>query len=312
MADGTSEHDRAGVAMEKLVRNGVADLVGSGPGASVLRVASGQEYRRALRAKLVEEVDEFLAAGSLAELADVSEVVLAIADELGAGAAGLESARMAKRSARGGFDRRYLWSSPQPDTDVPSLADWRTRVAALYLSDVDLTGFRAGRDALFATHPQSPIPSAARAGFSGLRYFPADDRYVVRAPLRPAHDVLAIDTGGPDGIVRYRAVGRLDTAYGSLVLWWIEAYGGGLFLPFRDGTCGRESYGGGRYLTDTVKGTFGRGVTVLSRDEVQLDFNYAYNPSCAYDDAWACPLAPRENWLDAGIRAGELAYLSSS
>jgi uncharacterized protein len=80
----------------------------------------------------------------------------------------------------------------------------------------------------------------------------------------------------------------------------------------RDGTCGHETYGGGRYLTDTVKGTHGRGVTVLPGGRVRLDFNYLYNPSCAYDPEWACPLAPPENRVDAPIRAGELTYLAIS
>jgi len=192
--------------------------------------------------------------------------------------------------------------------DDLELADWRERVARLYLSDADLAGFRAARDVLFAEHPQSPIPAAARAGFRGLRYFAANPDAVVDAELRPAEGRLTIDTGGPDGVVAYRRVGIAATPYGSLTLWWIEAYGGGLFLPFRDATCGPLSYGGGRYLTDTVKGTHGRGVTLLGAGRVRLDFNYAYNPSCAYDDRWACPLAPRENWLTAAIEAGELAY----
>jgi len=98
------------------------------------------------------------------------------------------------------------------------------------------------------------------------------------------------------------------TPFGELSLWWISAYGGGLFLPVRDGTCGHGTYGGGRYLTDTVKGTHGRGLEVLSSDRVRLDFNYLYNPSCAYDDAWLCPLAPPENRVPARIEAGELSY----
>ena len=192
--------------------------------------------------------------------------------------------------------------------DALELTDWRERVARLYLSPLDLPGFRAARDELFARHPQSPLPPGDRADFAGLRYFPPDEAAVVEAPLLPAHGTETIDTGGPDGVVRYRRVAVLDTPWGPLTLWWIEAYGGGLFLPFRDGTCGTESYGGGRYLTDTVKGTFGRGLTALGPDRVRLDFNYAYTPSCAYDDRWACPLAPAENRLDVPVRAGELAY----
>jgi uncharacterized protein len=188
------------------------------------------------------------------------------------------------------------------------LADWREQVARLYLSDLDLTAFRAARDTLFATHPQSPIPTGERASFSGLRYFPESMDAITDVNLRHADGEIEVDTGGPDGTVRYRRVAVAETQWGPLTLWWISAYGGGLFLPFRDGTCGRDSYGGGRYLTDTVKGTFGRGVAILPNGRVRLDFNYAYNPSCAYDDLWACPLAPPENRLTAEIAAGERLY----
>jgi uncharacterized protein len=188
------------------------------------------------------------------------------------------------------------------------LADWRERVARLYLSDASLEEFRRARDELFATHSQSPIPLAARSGFGGLSYYPGSEAAVMEAPLRPADGPLDVDTGGPDGVVRYRRVAVADTPLGPLTLFWIDAYGGGLFLPVRDATSGHGSYGGGRYLTDTVKGTFGRGVVVRGADRVRLDFNYLYNPSCAYDDRWACPLAPRENWLAEEIEAGERTY----
>jgi uncharacterized protein len=192
--------------------------------------------------------------------------------------------------------------------DDLDLADWRERVARMYLSDVDLLGFRAARDELFRTHPQSAIPPDQRDSFTGLRYFPPNPACVAEVEVRAATGGMDIDTGGGDGVVHYRRVGVADTPWGPLTLWWIEAYGGGLFLPFRDGTCGHESYGGGRYLTDTVKGTFGRGVEVLSGSRVRLDFNYAYNPSCAYDDRWACPLAPEEDRVAARIEAGEQTY----
>jgi uncharacterized protein len=192
--------------------------------------------------------------------------------------------------------------------DALSLADYRARVAGMYLSGVDLAGFRRARDVLFRTHPQSAIPAPARSSFDGLRYFAPDDAFAVDVPIRPADGFLDVDTGGDDGVIRYERAGILETPWGELTLWWLRAYGGGLFLPFRDGTCGKESYGGGRYLTDTVKGTHGRGVDVLAADRVRLDFNYAYNPSCAYDAAWQCPLAPYENRVEAEIRAGEQAY----
>jgi hypothetical protein len=191
---------------------------------------------------------------------------------------------------------------------VVELAGYREAVARLYLSDAGLVEFRTRRDALFATHPQSPIPADDRAGFAGLRYFPPADEAIIEVDMRERPGRIEIDTGGPDGVMRYERVGVLDTPWGPLSLWWIAAYGGGLYLPFRDATCGTETYGGGRYLTDTVKGTFGRGVQLLGAGRVRLDFNYAYNPSCAYDSRWACPLAPPENWLTAPVRAGELTY----
>jgi len=200
--------------------------------------------------------------------------------------------------------------------DAVALADYRERVARMYLADTDLAGFRRARDELFRTHPQSALPVADRAGFRGLPYFPETDtaRVVVSmTPVGPSPaETVEIDTGGEDGILRYRPMGVLDTPWGELTLFWLQAYGGGLFLPFRDGTArsagGSRTYGGGRYLTDTVKGTFGRGLTFEAPDRVRLDFNYAYNPSCAYDAGWACPLAPPQNRLTAEIRAGELAY----
>ncbi|HKE50119.1 MAG TPA: DUF1684 domain-containing protein [Actinomycetes bacterium] len=200
--------------------------------------------------------------------------------------------------------------------DAVSLADYREKVARMYLADTDLAGFRRARDELFRTHPQSALPAAERADFGGLRYFPESDAARVVVPMTavgPSPDeTVEIDTGGEDGILRYRPMGVLDTPWGPLTLFWLQAYGGGLFLPFRDGTArstsGSRTYGGGRYLADTVKGTFGRGLTFEGPDRVRLDFNYAYNPSCAYDASWACPLAPPQNRLTAEIRAGELDY----
>jgi uncharacterized protein len=192
--------------------------------------------------------------------------------------------------------------------DALELTDYREAVARIYLEAADLDDFRARRDRLFATHPQSAIPAAERASFTGLKYFPPNPDLIAEVPIRPAEGAIDIDTGGPDGVVHYTRAGILETPWGELSLWWIAAYGGGLFLPVRDTTCGPESYGGGRYLTDTVKGTFGRGVQPLGGDRVRLDFNYLYNPSCAYDDRWLCPLAPPENRLDVPIAAGERKY----
>jgi hypothetical protein len=84
-------------------------------------------------------------------------------------------------------------------------------------------------------------------------------------------------------------------------VYWLAGYGGGVFIPFRDATSGTATYGGGRYLWDSVKGADLGSVG----DELVLDFNYAYHPSCTYDPQWSCPLAPRDNWLDIPIEAGE-------
>jgi len=88
---------------------------------------------------------------------------------------------------------------------------------------------------------------------------------------------------------------------GSLELYWLEGYGGGVFLPFADETRGTETYGAGRYLLDTVKGSY----LGLEGGRLVLDFNFAYNPSCSYDDRWACPLTPPPNRLPIPVRAGE-------
>jgi uncharacterized protein len=198
--------------------------------------------------------------------------------------------------------------------EAVALADWRLRVAALYLAEpsegeAGAASFRRGRDLLFRDHPQSPLDAGQRASFAGLAWFPYDPAARVAAESRPADtgEELAIDTGGEDGTVRYRRVARLATPYGDLTLFWTIGYGGGLFLPFRDATAGRETYGAGRYLTDTIKGTHRRGLEV-DGGRVLLDFNYAYNPSCAYNARWACPLAPPENHLQAPVRAGERAF----
>jgi hypothetical protein len=194
------------------------------------------------------------------------------------------------------------------------LADWRERVAELYLAEpregeAGFQAWRRARERLFLTHPSSALTARQRRLAGGLPWFAYEPAARVETRLGPAEPdgELAIDTGGEDGTVRYRRVGRLATPFGDLTLFWTLGYGGGLFLPFRDATAGRETYGAGRYLTDTIKGTFGRGV-VIDGDRVVLDFNYAYNPSCAYNPRWACPLAPPENWLEEPIRAGERAF----
>ena len=194
------------------------------------------------------------------------------------------------------------------------LADFRERVVALYRDgpqdgEEGALDWRRRREELFAGHPESPL--AAQPG-TAPSYFPYEAGAVVETRLEPAEGGIEVDTGGEDGVVRYARIGRLGTPFGELTLFWTVGYGGGLFLPVRDATAGQESYGGGRYLADTIKGTFGHGVRLHpSKGAVTLDFNYLYNPSCAYDSRWLCPLAPPENRLDEPIRAGELTFAAA-
>lgn len=198
------------------------------------------------------------------------------------------------------------------------LVDWRRRVGDLYRSSgADaIEKFRRGRDELFRSHPQSPIEPDERAAFRGLRYFDADPSYRVEATLKPGDGTeLVIETGGDDGAIRYRRAGTLAFILTGrqcrLTVFSLIQYAGGLFVPFRDLTSGHETYGGGRYLFDTAKDTDGLVLEFQpGSPTVMIDFNYAYNASCAYSPRWACPLAPRENYLPVAIRAGELNYKS--
>jgi hypothetical protein len=198
------------------------------------------------------------------------------------------------------------------------LVDWRRRVGDLYrVNGPDaISRFRKGRDELFRTHPQSPIEHEERHSFAGLHYYPHDPAYRVDARFEPGEgSELLIDTGGDDGAVRYRRAGhlvfRLHGESCRLTVLSLVQYAGGLFVPFRDTTSGRETYGGGRYLFDTAKDTDGLVLEITpGSSEVTIDFNYAYNASCAYSPMWACPLAPPENYLTVPVRAGELIYKS--
>jgi uncharacterized protein (DUF1684 family) len=194
------------------------------------------------------------------------------------------------------------------------LADWRRELFALYArvraSDDPAAAWemwRRTRDRLFAEHPQSPLDDAGRAAFRGLPYHRYDPGFRVTADVaatEPAELELATSTGEP---YRFRRFGCARFALSGveleLPLYWLEGYGGGLFLPFADRSSGRTTYGAGRYLLDTVKGAD----LGTAGGRLVLDFNFAYNPSCVYDPAWTCPLAPAGNRLDVEVRAGERA-----
>lgn len=197
--------------------------------------------------------------------------------------------------------------------DELTLMDWKRRVFALY-AEVRAAGggeaawrrWRAARDELFHEHPQSPLPPSERAAFGGLAYFDHDPALRVLAAVEPADgDRLAIAASGDETVFFKRFANvrfTMDDRPLRLSLFWLEGYGGGIFLPFADVTSGAETYGGGRYLLDTVKGAD----LGSDGDGLVLDFNYAYNPSCAYDPRWVCPLTPPENRLELAVRGGEL------
>ena len=196
------------------------------------------------------------------------------------------------------------------------LVDWRRRVADMYrvAAAGGVEAFRRERDQLFARHPQSPIPAEDLAAFKGVEYFAPDSAFEVPCRLEAgdAGDEIEIDTGGPDGVIHYRRAGRalfqLAGVDCALTVFSLVGYGGGLFVPFRDLTSGKDTYGGGRYLFDTIKNHIPMPPPVVGEAMSTLDFNYAYNPSCAYNHLWACPLAPRENWLPVAVTAGERVY----
>jgi uncharacterized protein len=198
------------------------------------------------------------------------------------------------------------------DRDALDLLDWKRRMFALY-SEVRSSSdpqrawhkWRETRDEMFRTHPQSPIPAKDRSGFQGLELFPYDAAYRVEAKLldaEPQHYDIPTSGDSTMSFTRFaHARFELQDMPLELEIYWLDAYGGGVFLPFRDTTSGNTTYGAGRYLLDTVKGA-----DLGSKgDGLILDFNFAYNPSCSYDARWVCPLSPPANRLDIAIEAGE-------
>ncbi len=205
----------------------------------------------------------------------------------------------------------------QSAAEILALADYRRQVAELYASvrtehasaQAGWLEWVRGRNRLFQVHSQSPLDAAQKASFSRLRYFPFQADLKVLADLQPLADESILETNlAGDGVFRIKRAGRLSFLLRgqslNLVVYWILGYGGGLFLPFRDLTNGDTTYGGGRYLLDTIKGAD----LGTQAGRLVLDFNYAYNPSCAYHPRWECPLAQPENWLPVEIPAGEMDF----
>ncbi len=164
-------------------------------------------------------------------------------------------------------------------------------------------------DDFLGRHPQSPLTYEQRAQFSGLDYYGENRslRLIATVERFPDSEPL-IEMNTSTGDTRlYRRWGRfsvsVDDEEGQLTIY-SDPQGGDFFLPFRDATSGKETYGAGRYMDNHRPG-----LRPLSEDRIEVDFNFAYNPYCAYNDRFSCPLPPAENWLRIPIRAGEKKFL---
>jgi uncharacterized protein (DUF1684 family) len=197
--------------------------------------------------------------------------------------------------------------------DAFATVDWRRQVFALY-AEIRATAdhaaahdlWRRTRDELFANHPASPLLDDDRDSFEGLPVPAYDPGWRFDVEVRDAPPVRIEVESGTDGTVPFERLGIAEVpGVGSLDVWRLASYGGGLFVPVKDATAGHPggTYGGGRYLVDSVKGAD----LGAAGDTLVLDFNFAYNPSCAYDPAWACPLAQPGNTVPVDIPVGERA-----
>ncbi|MFC7114077.1 DUF1684 domain-containing protein [Natronoarchaeum sp. GCM10025703] len=166
----------------------------------------------------------------------------------------------------------------------------------------ELRAQRDEKDRFLAEHRQSPIPPEERDEFDG-QYFDPDPEYRVDAAVTVHEDPapITMETSA-DTEVRYLRVLTLAFIVNGTEQT-LHAYqqegDDGYFVPFRDKTTGQQTYSGGRYIEFETDRDLERG------DEITLDLNLAYSPFCAYSDTFACPLPPKENWLDVVIPAGE-------
>ncbi|WP_062133532.1 DUF1684 domain-containing protein [Demequina aestuarii] len=187
--------------------------------------------------------------------------------------------------------------------------DWRRQVFDLYAAvrthEDPAAAHRLwidGRDRLLATHPATPVPEGDREGFRArIGAYDPDYRFVV--PVDEAERERREVPTPSDGLVPFERIGRVSLpGLGDLDVWWLDSYGGGVFLPLRDGGAGDTTYGGGRYVLDTVKGADLGG----DSDALVVDLNFAFQPSCAYSSDWVCPLPGPGNRLEARVDVGEL------
>ncbi len=172
--------------------------------------------------------------------------------------------------------------------------------------------FREEKDDLFLNHPQSALDNDQKSKFKGLSYFPYNPSYVIETEIIEIPPrAITVQKNAYESMTM-TSVAQVTFAIkdqaATLSIYWLELYGGGLFLPFHDATSPDTCYGAGRYLFDTIKGSNFLESMKNGKRTIILDFNYAYNPSCAYNKAWVCPLAPVENRIEPAIEAGEKKF----
>ncbi|MFN8383258.1 MAG: DUF1684 domain-containing protein [Anaerolineales bacterium] len=166
------------------------------------------------------------------------------------------------------------------------------------MSDLDM--FRAQKDEFFGSHPQSPLTREQRKDFHGLQYFPENDalRLEVKVDEFTAKQKFEMQTSTGD-VQIYEKFGKfhfeVDGTEAELTIYRSEH---GFFLPFVDSLAGKETYPAGRYLEPEP----------LPGGYFIVDFNIAYNPYCAYNEMWSCPITPAENRLKVAIQAGEKLF----
>ncbi|MDD2921446.1 MAG: DUF1684 domain-containing protein [Anaerolineales bacterium] len=164
----------------------------------------------------------------------------------------------------------------------------------------ELDSFRADKDAFFGSHPQSPLTREQKNDFHGLNYFPEDEslRFEAKVDEFPVKEKFEMQTSTGD-VQIYERFGKFKfNADGAEAELTIYRSARGFFLPFVDSLAGRETYPAGRYLDPEP----------LPGGRFFVDFNMAYNPYCAYNEMWSCPITPAENRLKVAVRAGEKLF----
>jgi uncharacterized protein (DUF1684 family) len=164
----------------------------------------------------------------------------------------------------------------------------------------ELDAFRAEKDDFFKSHPQSPLTREQKKDFKGLRYFPENESLRLEVKVEPLNDpnpiLMQTTTGGVQEYLRYgRFKFQSDGREAELTIYQGD---NGFFLPFVDALAGAETYPAGRYLEPEP----------LPGDRFLVDFNLAYNPYCAYNEMWSCPITPAENRIKVSVRAGEKLF----